>query len=108
MRHFLMTMATLFISLASANAQTGNVTDRDIIGAWTLEWMQYDGEKKIVCGKANGYTQFKYYGPDGEFAAAGIALTQDSHTTRVWHIQPKKRMVYGDGTTCQKRWRSAD
>ena len=123
MRHFLMTMATLFISLASANAQTGNVTDRDIIGAWTLEWMQYDGEKKIVCGKANGYTQFKYYGPDGEYAAAGIALTQDGKITVIpqeygtyslkngWYMEmgrPAKKdgVVLTDKTHFRGRWKN--
>ena len=123
MRHFLMTMATLFISLASANAQTGNVTDRDIIGAWTLEWMQFDGEKKIVCGKANGYTQFKYYGPDGEYAAAGIALTQDGKITVIpqeygtyslkngWYMEMgrtaiKDGVVLTDKTHYKGRWKN--
>ena len=27
-------------------------------------------------GKTTGYTQFKYYGPDGEFACAEIVLTR--------------------------------
>ena len=37
-----------------------------------MESMQYDGEKKIMCGKETGYTQFKYYGADGEYACAQI------------------------------------
>jgi len=28
-------------------------------------------------GKTTGYTQFKYYGPDGEYACAEIAMTRD-------------------------------
>ena len=75
MKQILMTMALLMCAV-TANAQTANVTDRDLIGVWTLEWMQFDGEKKIVCGKETGYTQFKYYGPDGEYACAEIVLTR--------------------------------
>ena len=75
MKQLLMTMALLMCAVTT-NAQTTNVTDRDLIGVWTLEWMQFDGEKKIVCGKETGYTQFKYYGPDGEYACAEIVLTR--------------------------------
>ena len=75
MKQILMTMALLMCAITT-NAQTANVTDRDIIGVWTLEWLQYDGEKKIMGGKTKGYTQFKYYGPDGEYACAEIVLTR--------------------------------
>ena len=73
----MMTLAALLLCATQVNAQTARVADRELIGAWTMEWMQYDGEKKIVCGKANGYAQFKYYGPDGEYANAEIVLTRD-------------------------------
>ena len=75
MKQLLMTMALLMCAVTT-NAQTANVTDRDLIGVWTLEWLQYDGEKKIMGGKTTGYTQFKYYGPDGEYACAEIVLTR--------------------------------
>lgn len=77
MKQILMTMAAFLLCTASMKAQRVNVTDKDLVGVWTLEWMQYDGEKKIMCGKPNGYTQFKFYGPDGEYAAAGIALSNE-------------------------------
>ena len=73
----MMTLAALLLCATQVNAQTARVADRELIGAWTMEWMQYDGEKKIVCGKTNGYTQFKYYGPDGEYACAEIVLLVD-------------------------------
>ena len=73
----MMTLAALFLCATQVNAQTARVADRELIGAWTMEWMQWDGEKKIVCGKTSGYTQFKYYGPDGEYANAEIVLTRD-------------------------------
>ena len=72
-----LTLAALLLCALQANAQTARVADRELIGAWTMEWMQYDGEKKIVCGKTNGYTQFKYYGPDGEYACAEIVQTRN-------------------------------
>ena len=77
MKQMMMTLAALLLCATQVNAQTARVADRELIGAWTMEWMQYDGEKKIVCGKTSGYTQFKYYGPDGEYANAEIVLTRD-------------------------------
>ena len=76
-KQIVMTLAALLMCAMQVNAQTAKVADKELIGAWTLEWMQYDGEKKIMCGKANGYTQFKFYGANGEYAAAGIALSND-------------------------------
>ena len=72
-----MTLAALLLCALQANAQTARVADRELIGAWTLEWMQFDGEKKIMGGKTTGYTQFQYYGPDGEYACAEIVMTRD-------------------------------
>ena len=81
----MMTMAALLLCTASMKAQRANVTDRDLVGVWTLEWMQYDGEKKISCGKTTGYTQFKYYGADGEYACAEIAMTKDGTIVVIPH-----------------------
>ena len=80
-----LTLAALLLCALQANAQTARVADRELIGAWTLEWMQYDGEKKIVCGKTNGYTQFKYYGPDGEYANAEIVQTRNGVVVVIPH-----------------------
>ena len=84
MKQILMTMALLMCAVTT-NAQTANVTDRDLVGVWTLEWMQFDGEKKIMCGKTTGYSQFKYYGPDGEYACAEIAMTSDGKVVVMPH-----------------------
>ena len=70
-------MAATLVWAVQLSAQTTRVDDKELIGAWTLEWMQFDGEKKIVCGKDSKYTQFKYYGPDGEYACAEIALNKE-------------------------------
>lgn len=70
-------MAALLMYAAHVNAQTTKVEDKDLIGVWLMESMQHEGGKKIVCGKETGYAQFKYYGADGEYACAEIALSKD-------------------------------
>ena len=117
-----MTMALLMCAVI-ANAQTANVTDRDLVGVWTLEWMQYDGEKKIMCGKTTGYTQFKYYGPDGEYAAAGIVLSTEGKIVVIpqeygtyslkngWYMEMgrpalKDAVILTDKTHYRGRWKN--
>lgn len=81
----MMTLAVLLLCATGMKAQTARTTDRDLVGVWTLEWMQYDGEKKMMCGKTTGYSQFKYYGADGEYACAEIALTRDGKVVVMPH-----------------------
>lgn len=81
----IMTLAALLMCAMQVNAQTARVTDRDLVGVWTLEWMQFDGEKKMMCGKTTGYSQFKYYGADGEYACAEIAMTSDGKVVVMPH-----------------------
>lgn len=73
MKKMMFIIAMALMSALQVNAQT-KVADKELIGAWTMEYMQYDGEKKIMCGKESGYTQFKYYGADGEYACCEIFL----------------------------------
>lgn len=122
MKQLLMTMALLMCAVTT-NAQTANVTDRDLIGVWTLKWMQYDGEKKIMCGKTTGYTQFKYYGPDGEYAAAGIVLSTEGKIVVIpqeygtyslkngWYMEMgrpalKDAVILTDKTHYRGRWKN--
>ncbi len=70
-------LAVALMSVLQASAQNVKIADKEIVGAWYMESMQWEGEKKTVCGKATGYTQFKYYGADGEYACAELALTKD-------------------------------
>ena len=76
------------------NAQT-KVNDKEIIGTWVLESMQWEGEKKTMCGKETGYTQFKFYGADGEYACAEIALTKEGKVV----VQPHEygKYTFKDG-----------
>ena len=47
MKQILMTLAAILMCTASMKAQRTNVTEKDIVGVWTLEWMQYDGENAV-------------------------------------------------------------
>ena len=120
-KQFTLTLAALLLCALQANAQTARVADRELIGAWTMEWMQYDGEKKLVCGKTNGYTQFKYYGPDGEYACAEIVLTRDGVVVVMPHEygtytfkngvysemgRPASELVLTDKTHFRGRWKT--
>ena len=56
-------MAMALMSALQVNAQTTKVADKELIGTWIMESMQFEGERKTVCGKESGYSQFKFYGP---------------------------------------------
>ncbi|MBR1934067.1 MAG: hypothetical protein IJ841_10335 [Prevotella sp.] len=77
MKKMMLMMAALLLSAISVSAQTPKVADKELVGAWLLQKMQWEGEKEMVCGKESGYTQFKYYGADGEYACAEISLTKE-------------------------------
>ena len=88
MKRVMLVMAVALMSALQVSAQSVKIDDRsaqrdarpsekELVGVWLMESMQWEGEKKTVCGKQTGYTQFKYYGADGEYACAEIAMTKD-------------------------------
>ncbi|MBO4431025.1 MAG: hypothetical protein J5790_06775 [Bacteroidaceae bacterium] len=77
MKRVILVIAVALMSVMQASAQNVKIDDKELVGTWYMESMQWEGEKKTMCGKATGYTQFKYYGPDGEYACAELALTKD-------------------------------
>ena len=85
MKKMFLAMIVVLMSTNWMSAQTKTVADKELVGAWTLEWMQYDGEKKIDCGAANSYSSFKYYGADGEYACAEIGLTKGGQVVIMPH-----------------------
>ena len=85
MKRVMFVMAVVLMSTLQVNAQTTKVADKELIGAWVMESMQFEGEKKIICGKESGYSQFKYYGPDGEYACAEIGLNKDGKVVVMPH-----------------------
>lgn len=76
MKKVMLVMAVALMSALQVSAQV-KVADKELVGTWIMESMQWEGEKKTLCGKESGYTQFKFYGADGEYACAEIALTKD-------------------------------
>ena len=85
MKKLMFMMAVVLMSTLQANSQKTKVADKELIGVWTMEWMQYDGEKKIMCGKGQNYTSFKYYGANGEYACSEIALSKDGKVVVMPH-----------------------
>ena len=77
MKRVMLVMAVALMSALQVSAQNVKIDDKELVGVWLMESMQWEGEKKTVCGKETGYTQFKYYGADGEYACAEIAMTKD-------------------------------
>ncbi|MCF0199627.1 MAG: hypothetical protein HUK02_09950 [Bacteroidaceae bacterium] len=69
----LMLVALLFGTTASMAQNKGKKTAKnELAGVWVMESMQFEGEKKTICGKNSGYAQVKYHGADGEYACAEI------------------------------------
>ena len=123
MKRVMFVMAVVLMSTLQVNAQTTKVADKELIGAWVMESMQFEGEKKIMCGKESGYSQFKYYGPDGEYACAEIGLNKDGKVvvmpheygtytfkngvyTEMGRSTKDGDMVLVDKTTFKGRWKN--
>ena len=124
MKKVLLMMAVALMSAMQVNAQTTKVADKELIGVWIMESMQFEGEKKIICGKESGYSQFKFYGADGEYACAEIALTKEGKAVVMPHeygtytfkngvysemgrpaVKPDE-MVLVDKTTFKGKWKN--
>ena len=118
-----MIFALVLISAVQVSAQNVKVDDKELVGVWYLESMQWEGEKKTVCGKASGYTQFKFYGADGEYACAELALTKEGNVVVMpheygtytfkdgWYSEMgrekiKDAIVWVDKTTTKDTWRN--
>ncbi|MBQ9286403.1 MAG: hypothetical protein IJ209_09005 [Bacteroidaceae bacterium] len=85
MKKILFTLTLALTCAAGISAQSGKIADKEIVGTWLMESMQWDGEKKIVCGKKAGSIQFKYYGANGEYACAAIVLTKEGQCVVLPH-----------------------
>jgi len=114
-------IAAMLMCAAQLSAQNTKVSEKELVGVWVLESMQFEGEKKITCGKESGYSQFKYYGADGEYACAEIALSNDGKCVVMPHEygtysfkngmysemgRPalKDAIVLTDKNTCRGKW----
>lgn len=86
-------MAVALMSAMQVNAQE-KISEKALVGAWMMDSMIYDNGNIIVWGLKRGYRQFKYYGPNGEYAAAGISITKTSSGTTSLSISPQEYGVY--------------
>ena len=69
-------LTLLVLTIASAQAQQkAKIADKELVGVWLMESMQYEGEKKIECG--TNYTQCKVFGANGEYACAEVVKQKD-------------------------------
>ena len=78
MKKVVFLLAAALMLSTSLLAKSPKVDDKELVGFWIMESMQWEGEKVTECGLKNGYTQIKYYGADGEYACAEIALDKKS------------------------------
>ena len=85
MKKMMLMMTAMLMCAIGMNAQTAKIADTELVGAWIMESMQFEGEKKVVCGKESGYSQFKFYGADGEYACAEICLTKEGKVVVMPH-----------------------
>ena len=101
-------------SVASAQQK---VADKELIGTWVMESMQWDGEDKIICGE--DYAQVKYYGANGEYACAEIVQSKGNvqvlpHEYGTYTFKDGKYTEMGrdgivvlkDNTTFVGRWKT--
>ena len=93
MKKLIILMAVALISAMQVDAQE-KVSEKELVGAWMMDSMIYDNGNIIVWGQKRGYRQFKYYGPNGEYAAAGISITKTSSGTTSLSIRPQEYGVY--------------
>ena len=85
MKKAMLVVAMALIGAMQVSAQNTKIDDKELFGTWIMESMQWEGEKKTVCGKESGYSQFKYYGADGEYACAELALTKEGKVVVMPH-----------------------
>ena len=50
MKKVMLVMAVALMSVLQVSAQNVKMDDKEIIGVWLMESMQWEGEKKVVCG----------------------------------------------------------
>ena len=99
MERVLLIMAVVFMSALQLNAQTPKVEDKELIGTWVLECLQWDGEEKVIWGKGRGYSSFKYYGADGEYACCEVLMTKNGDCVLAPHEYGT--YTFKDGVYCE-------
>ena len=98
MKRLILLMAVALMSAMQVNAQE-KVSEKELVGAWMMDSMLYDNGNIIVWGLKRGYRQFKYYGPDGEYAAAGVSIKMEGRVLTGLTITPQEygKYTFKDG-----------
>lgn len=120
-------VSMLFVGNAAAQ---NKINDKELVGVWLMESMQYDGENKILCSTNQGktktvnvapnYAQMKVYRANGEYACAEIVKLNDGkykvmpHEYGTYSFKNGKYMEMGrngnlnlvNATTFTGRWKN--
>lgn len=82
MKRNLLKRTGMLLIVAVATLLTGGnamaqqkVADKELVGVWVMESMQWKGEEKTMCGV--NYAEVKIYGPNGEYAHANFVRTKE-------------------------------
>lgn len=103
-RHF-SKLATLLLAMLFSTtlmAQNSKPTDKDLIGVWVMVSMQFEGQKKIMCGK-DGYNQVKVYLANGEYACAEVVTLPDGGNMIIPHEYGDYTYKNGNYTECGRK-----
>ena len=102
MKKVMLVMAMALMSALQVSAQV-KVADKELVGTWIMESMQWEGEKKTLCGKESGYTQFKFYGADGEHKGYTVESVVgggcDIYSDESGHVGYAVDSIFGNGQT---------
>jgi hypothetical protein len=79
---FLALIMSACVSAGNVMAQQ-KVDDKELIGVWTMESMQFEGEGKVMLG--GDYARVKVYRAGGEYACAEIAKLKSGEFKIVPH-----------------------
>ena len=98
MKRFILLMAIALMSAMQVNAQE-KVSEKELVGAWMMDSMLFDNGRTIAFGLKRGYRQFKYYGSDGEYAAAGVSIKMEGRVLTGLTITPQEygKYTFKDG-----------
>lgn len=94
-------LLAMLISAPLMAQKKAKTTDADIIGAWVMESMQFEGRKDNHVG--SNYNQIKVYRANGEYACAEVVRISDTETMIYPHEYGTYTMKNGKYTECGRK-----
>ena len=95
-------MTVALICAMQVSAQTAKVDDKEIVGTWLMESMQWDGEKKTVCGKETLTRDGKVVVMPHEY---GTYTFKDGWYSEMGREAIKDAIVWVDKNTMKGTWK---